>query len=71
MHATMMQGKTVLVTGGAGFVGRRLVEMAIQRGAVKAISLDIRVPELEATTKSGKKVYLELVYALQDKGTCI
>lgn len=30
-----------LVTGGSGFVGQRLVEMLVERGAVKVISFDI------------------------------
>ncbi|KAH8090240.1 3-beta-hydroxy-delta-5-steroid dehydrogenase [Aureococcus anophagefferens] len=33
--------KTCVVTGGTGFVGQRLVEMLVERGAAKVISLDI------------------------------
>lgn len=32
---------TCLVTGGSGFVGQRLVEMLVERGATKVISFDI------------------------------
>lgn len=35
---------TCLVTGGSGFVGRRLVEMLIEYGCKKVISFDIRMP---------------------------
>lgn len=30
-----------VVTGGAGFVGQRLVEMLVERGAKRVVSLDI------------------------------
>jgi nucleoside-diphosphate-sugar epimerase len=40
----MIQGKAFGVTGGSGFVGRRLVEMLVERGASRVVSLDIREP---------------------------
>ena len=36
--------KVCVVTGGTGFVGQRLVEMLVERGAEKVISLDIVPP---------------------------
>ena len=33
--------KVCVVTGGSGFVGQRLVEMLVERGAKKVISFDI------------------------------
>jgi NADPH:quinone reductase-like Zn-dependent oxidoreductase len=33
--------KRCLVTGGTGFVGQRLVEMLLERGAEKVVSFDI------------------------------
>jgi nucleoside-diphosphate-sugar epimerase len=33
-----------VVTGGSGFVGRRLVEMLIERGAKRVVSFDVREP---------------------------
>jgi sterol-4alpha-carboxylate 3-dehydrogenase (decarboxylating) len=33
-----------VVTGGSGFVGRRLVELLVERGAKRVISFDIREP---------------------------
>ena len=38
------------VTGGTGFVGQRLVEMLVERGAKKVISFDIVPPPKEAWT---------------------
>eukprot|EP00468_Gymnochlora_sp_CCMP2014_P013159 CAMPEP_0167756592 /NCGR_PEP_ID=MMETSP0110_2-20121227/9471_1 /TAXON_ID=629695 /ORGANISM="Gymnochlora sp., Strain CCMP2014" /LENGTH=364 /DNA_ID=CAMNT_0007642719 /DNA_START=20 /DNA_END=1114 /DNA_ORIENTATION=+ len=37
-----MAGIKACVTGGSGFVGQRLVEMLIERGAEKVVSFDIR-----------------------------
>jgi nucleoside-diphosphate-sugar epimerase len=37
-------GLHAVVTGGSGFVGRRLVEMLIERGAAKVVSFDICPP---------------------------
>ena len=33
--------KNCVVTGGTGFVGRRLVEMLVERGAEKVVAFDI------------------------------
>jgi nucleoside-diphosphate-sugar epimerase len=33
--------KVCVVTGGSGFVGQRLVEMLLERGAEKVVSFDI------------------------------
>jgi len=40
--------KRCVVTGGTGFVGQRLVEMLVERGAEKVISLDIVPPPADA-----------------------
>uniref|UniRef100_A0A7S3V093 3-beta hydroxysteroid dehydrogenase/isomerase domain-containing protein n=1 Tax=Aplanochytrium stocchinoi TaxID=215587 RepID=A0A7S3V093_9STRA len=37
--------KNCVVTGGTGFVGLRLVEMLVERGAKKVIALDVVTPE--------------------------
>lgn len=39
-----IKGREFAVTGGSGFVGRRLVEMLVERGAKRVVSLDIREP---------------------------
>lgn len=39
--------KTCLVTGGQGLVGKRLVSMLIERGAMKVISIDLTLPNFE------------------------
>lgn len=38
-------GKTAIVTGSSGFVGRRLCEILAERGAAKVIALDIVTPD--------------------------
>ena len=38
---TITKNLRCLVTGGSGFVGQRLVEMLVERGASKVISFDI------------------------------
>ena len=38
---TIPRGLKCLVTGGSGFVGQRLVEMLVERGADRVISFDI------------------------------
>ena len=43
-----VQGCVAVVTGGTGFVGNRLVEMLIEQGAKRVVSLDI-VPKPEDT----------------------
>lgn len=42
--------KNCLVTGGTGFVGQRLVEMLVERGAERVVSLDIVPPPSSAWT---------------------
>ena len=42
--------KRCVVTGGTGFVGLRLVEMLVERGADKVISFDIVPPPANAWT---------------------
>mmetsp|Transcript_15238 Transcript_15238/g.21412 ORF Transcript_15238/g.21412 Transcript_15238/m.21412 type:complete len:369 (+) Transcript_15238:154-1260(+) len=37
-----MSGLKAVVTGGTGFVGQRLVEMLLERGAARVVSFDIR-----------------------------
>ena len=39
-----MQGVRCAITGGSGFVGQRLVEMALMRGAALVVSFDISPP---------------------------
>jgi len=41
-------GKQFAVTGGSGFVGRRVVEMLVERGASRVVSFDIREPITKA-----------------------
>ena len=38
---SVTKGLRCLVTGGSGFVGQRLVEMLVERGATRVISFDI------------------------------
>ncbi|GBG24352.1 3 beta-hydroxysteroid dehydrogenase type 4 [Hondaea fermentalgiana] len=40
-----VEGLRCVVTGGSGFVGRRLVEMLVERGAKHVVSFDIRNPD--------------------------
>lgn len=44
MESKGVKGLRCAVTGGSGFVGRRLVEMLIERGAEHVTSIDIRDP---------------------------
>mmetsp|Transcript_953 Transcript_953/g.1511 ORF Transcript_953/g.1511 Transcript_953/m.1511 type:complete len:364 (-) Transcript_953:428-1519(-) len=55
-----VEGLRCVVTGGSGLVGRRLVEMLVQRGAKEVVSFDIREPDtsspaLEFLTEEEKK----------------
>lgn len=50
--------KRCLVTGGSGFVGQRLVEMLIERGAEYVISFDIS-PTPKYTIPSSKVKYIK------------
>ncbi|GAB5356566.1 hypothetical protein AAMO2058_000301000 [Amorphochlora amoebiformis] len=43
-----MSGLNAVVTGGTGFVGRRLVEMLVERGAKRVVSFDIRAKPQDA-----------------------
>uniref|UniRef100_A0A7R9U132 3-beta hydroxysteroid dehydrogenase/isomerase domain-containing protein n=1 Tax=Pinguiococcus pyrenoidosus TaxID=172671 RepID=A0A7R9U132_9STRA len=45
-------GLRCCVTGGAGFVGRRLVEMCLERGAAHVVSFDIAPPAADAAADS-------------------
>lgn len=47
-----------LVTGGSGFVGQRLVEMLVERGASKVISYDIS-PKPKDALESSKIQYVQ------------
>lgn len=47
-----------LVTGGSGFVGQRLVEMLVERGAKKVISFDIS-PKPKDALESAKIQYVQ------------
>jgi nucleoside-diphosphate-sugar epimerase len=49
---------TSLVTGGSGFVGQRLVEMLVERGASKVISYDIS-PKPKDALESSKIQYVQ------------
>lgn len=46
--AATFEGKSAVVTGGSGFVGRRLCEMLAKGGAAKVIALDIAPPSPES-----------------------
>mmetsp|Transcript_28835 Transcript_28835/g.63999 ORF Transcript_28835/g.63999 Transcript_28835/m.63999 type:complete len:272 (+) Transcript_28835:63-878(+) len=50
--------KTCCVTGGSGFVGQRLVEMLIERGAQRVVSFDI-APKTKSALDSTKIVYMQ------------
>jgi nucleoside-diphosphate-sugar epimerase len=50
--------KTCCVTGGSGFVGQRLVEMLIERGAQRVVSFDI-APKTKSALDSAKIVYMQ------------
>ena len=39
--------RVCVVTGGSGFVGQRLVEMLVERGAERVVSFDIVKPDPE------------------------
>jgi nucleoside-diphosphate-sugar epimerase len=50
--------KTCCVTGGSGFVGQRLVEMLIERGAERVVSFDI-APKTKSALENPKIVYMQ------------
>lgn len=45
--------KKCVVTGGSGFVGQRLVEMLIERGATRVVSFDISPKPKDAMEHPG------------------
>ena len=49
-----------VVTGGSGFVGQRLVEMLVERGAKRVVSFDIAPKPIDAWDKP------EIVYIKGD-----
>lgn len=50
--------KSCLVTGGSGFVGQRLVEMLVERGAERVVSFDI-APKPKNASNDPKIVYIQ------------
>jgi nucleoside-diphosphate-sugar epimerase len=40
--STGVEGLVCVVTGGSGFVGRRIVELLVEGGAAKVVSFDLR-----------------------------
>jgi sterol-4alpha-carboxylate 3-dehydrogenase (decarboxylating) len=50
--------KACLVTGGSGFVGQRLVEMLVERGASRVVSFDIS-PKPKDALESSKIQYVQ------------
>lgn len=50
--------KVCLVTGGSGFVGQRLVEMLVERGADRVVSFDIS-PKPKDALESSKIQYVQ------------
>jgi len=53
-----VDGINAVVTGGSGFVGQRLVEMLLERGAKKVVSFDIAPKPKDALTDS-RIVYVQ------------
>lgn len=62
LHMTSKPGfnvpKHCVVTGGSGFVGQRLVEMLVERGASRVVSFD-KMPKPKGASDSPKIVYVE------------
>lgn len=52
------RGAKCAVTGGSGFVGQRLVEMLVERGASKVISFDV-LPKPKGASGSNKIEYVQ------------
>lgn len=50
--------KRCMVTGGSGFVGQRLVEMLVERGATKVVSFDI-AEKPKGALESAKVEYIK------------
>jgi 2-alkyl-3-oxoalkanoate reductase len=59
-------GETVLVTGGGGFVGRRLVEMLLERGDTVRFVARGTYPEVEQLGAVGRQVDLRDAKSLRD-----
>jgi len=57
--------KTCVVTGGMGFVGRRLVEMLVERGAERVVAFDI-APKPEDATDDSRIVWFQGDLTSQD-----
>ena len=57
--------KTCVVTGGMGFVGRRLVEMLVERGAERVVAFDI-APKPEDATDDPRIVWFQGDLTSQD-----
>ena len=51
-----VHGIKAVVTGGSGFVGQRLVEMLIERGAARVVSFDV-VPKPKDALNDARIVY--------------
>lgn len=51
-----MRGLNCTVTGGSGFVGQRLVEMLVERGAARVVSFD-RAPRPKDALDDPRVVY--------------
>jgi nucleoside-diphosphate-sugar epimerase len=49
-------GINAVVTGGSGFVGQRLVEMLLERGAARVVSFDV-VPKPKDAMNDDRIVY--------------
>ena len=50
--------KNCVVTGGTGFVGRRLVEMLVERGAEKVVAFDISPKPIDADPREKRIVWM-------------
>ena len=50
--------KCCVVTGGMGFVGRRLVEMLVERGAEKVVAFDISPKPIDADPREKRIVWM-------------
>ena len=53
-----VQGIRAVVTGGSGFVGQRLVEMLLERGASHVTSFDI-APKPQDAVNDAKVTYVQ------------
>eukprot|EP00638_Chattonella_subsalsa_P000021 CAMPEP_0117742988 /NCGR_PEP_ID=MMETSP0947-20121206/5860_1 /TAXON_ID=44440 /ORGANISM="Chattonella subsalsa, Strain CCMP2191" /LENGTH=285 /DNA_ID=CAMNT_0005559589 /DNA_START=93 /DNA_END=947 /DNA_ORIENTATION=- len=53
-----VKGINAVVTGGSGFVGQRLVEMLVERGAKKVVSFDI-APKPKDALEDARIVYMQ------------